>query len=231
MAVQDDYLARCGRAIDELKSSDFVHVEKAELRPTTLDVLRDPDWVFGDIAERTGLTLAPGVREYFFAADRVQVFWYSMSEPDLRGEFCLNHLHWALLRGEVPQDAFGTISRDPVKMEVLGQLRFLDQEPMAGTARLTALRITPGGDDPQVWLYDMNHERLELLDLDYAGYLENLLITKGAYQWQYLFAEVDFKEPEFHDTARHLSEVLRVFPEMFPGHDYAPLQERLEARL
>ncbi|MFF3668184.1 hypothetical protein [Microtetraspora malaysiensis] len=229
--MQDDYLARCAQAIDELKSSDFIQVEKAELRPTTLDVLRDPDWVFGDIAERTGLSLEPGIREYFFAADRVQVSWYSMSEPDLRGEFCLKHLHWALLRGEVPQDAFGTISRDPVKMEVLGQLRFLDQEPMAGTARLTALRITPGGDDLQVWLYDMNNERLELLDLDYASYLENLLITKGAYQWQYLFAEVDFKEPEFHDTARHLSEVLRLFPEMFPGHDYAPLQERLEARL
>ncbi|MFI7449647.1 hypothetical protein ACIBQX_19280 [Nonomuraea sp. NPDC049714] len=118
-----------------------------------------------------------------------------------------------------------------MKMEVLGQLRILDQEPMAGTARLSALRLTPGGDDPQVWLYDMNHERLELLDLDYAGYLENLLVTKGAYQWQYLFAEVNFKEPEFHDTARHLSEVLRICPEMFPGHDYAPLQERLEARL
>lgn len=97
-----------------------------------------------------------------------------MSEPDLRGEFCLSHLHWALLRGEVPQDAFGAISRDPAKLEVLGQLRILDQEPMAGTARLTALRITPGGDDPQVWLYDMNHERRELLDLDYERLEERL---------------------------------------------------------
>ncbi|WP_067812852.1 hypothetical protein [Actinomadura kijaniata] len=231
MAVQDDYLARCGRAIDELKNSGLLHVEKAELQATTVDVLTDPDRVFADIAERTGLTLASRVREHFFPADRVQVFWYSTGEPDLRGEFCLKHLHWALVRGEVPQDAFGAVSRDPAKMEVLGQLRLLDQEPMAGTGRLTALRITPGEDDPQVWLYDTNHERLQPLDLDYAGYLENLLITKGAYGWQYLFADVDFNEPEFHDTARHLSDVLRVFPEMFPGHDYAPLQERLEARL
>lgn len=65
VAVQDDYLARCGRVIDELKSTGVLHVEKAELRPTTLDVLTDPDWVFGDIAERTRLTLVPGVRELF----------------------------------------------------------------------------------------------------------------------------------------------------------------------
>lgn len=70
-----------------------------------------------------------------------------------------------------------------------------------------------------------------MMDVDYCGYLAALLVTKGTYGWQYLFADVSLADDIHHHTVENARRMLEVFPRLFPGYDYAPLAARLEARL
>ena len=68
------------------------------------------------------------------------------------------------------------------------------------------------------------------LDLTYSQYVEALVITKGVYGWQYLFADVSFDEYDLDGADERLERMLEVFPVIFPNHDYADLDARLKAR-
>ncbi|MEV0054423.1 hypothetical protein AB0H34_28455 [Saccharopolyspora shandongensis] len=58
-----------------------------------------------------------------------------------------------------------------------------------------------------------------------------LLITKGVYGWQHLFADVQLHADEYIHARKRLTTMLQVLPEIFPGHDYEPLRARLAQRL
>lgn len=219
---------QCLRAVAELQQCGGLVVDTDEIPPVIAE-FADPDWVLADIASRTGLQLPDHpFRDHFFASNSIAARWRSEGDPQIVGEFALSHIHRCLV-GDPPELEDPALSDD--EGDILFELRVIDQEPFSGSGRLTGIRLAEGGSSHELWLYDMSQERLERLDADYGTYLENVLITKGAYGWQYLFADVDFKEPGLGDVADNLSEMLRVFPEMFSGHSYADLQRRLEARL
>ena len=69
------------------------------------------------------------------------------------------------------------------------------------------------------------------MDIDYCAYLAALRVTKGTFGWQYLFTEVSLAEEDYKNTARRLTDMLDVFPRLFPAHDYSELRARLEERL
>jgi hypothetical protein len=83
---------------------------------------------------------------------------------------------------------------------------------------------------PEVWFLDHRHANIRL-DLDYRDYLDNLILTKGATRWQYLFADVRLSDREFTRVRESLETMLSIFPDQFPDHDYAALVARFEARL
>lgn len=228
MDVQDGFEARCARAIDELQGQaglDVSTVDASDDAPP----LDDPNEAFEDIAALTGIELPESpFREYIFAAGSIRASWNTKTEPHMVGEFCLTNIYRCLTE-ELP--GLDDVTLSPSENEILAGLRVIDEEPQAGSGRLTGLLVTPGSTRHQVWLYDMSQERLELLDVDYGAYLENVLITKGSYGWQYLFADVDLNEPGLGDIKTSLTTMLDTFPVMFPDHSYADLRARLEARL
>ncbi|MEV0701148.1 hypothetical protein AB0I53_25015 [Saccharopolyspora sp. NPDC050389] len=79
--------------------------------------------------------------------------------------------------------------------------------------------------------FDTTTEGHHRLDLDYAGYLEALRITKGTFGWQFLFADVSLSDDEFDVTCQFMEIMLDVFPKLFPEHDYEPLRARLAERV
>ncbi|MDA2811748.1 hypothetical protein O4J56_13990 [Nocardiopsis sp. RSe5-2] len=138
--------------------------------------------------------------------DGIAAAWRTVEEPLIVGEFCIPHLHRSVTEDVFPPDDDTLGGGD---CEKLSDLYVIDSEPR---------------------FYDAGLHRLELLDLDYAEYVNTVLVTKGACGWQYLFADVAFDSTELRSTGADLQAMLDSFPAWFPRHDYAPLRARLEAR-
>ncbi|RJO78426.1 hypothetical protein D5S18_05940 [Nocardia panacis] len=92
------------------------------------------------------------------------------------------------------------------------------------------MRIQRGVSPLEIWFHDRSDGPVRL-DLDYCGYLEALVRTKGCFGWQYLFADVSLADHEHHHSLDNMRRMLEVFPKLFPEHDYTDLAERLNQRL
>jgi hypothetical protein len=113
--------------------------------------------------------------------------------------------------------------------ELSEQFLLIDDFPEGGTDAYVALRLRPA-DDPEIWYHEAERGALRL-DLDYCTYLRMLAVTKGAVGWHFLFADISLSDSEFSSYAEPLKDMLTVLPVLFPDDSYAPLRERLAARL
>ncbi|MER6952123.1 hypothetical protein ABT294_49755 [Nonomuraea sp. NPDC000554] len=218
-----NYQDRVRTHIEELRSTPDVVMRTCEIGSGPPQELSADDAVL--IGSVWGGDAVEGVRDYLLSTDRIHVAWHT-DDHYLYGEFALKDLRNCLSDFGLP---YTDERLPPEKQELMGwELKTLEEEP--GSGRLTALRVPFGAQSRELWFYDMNHERLELLELDYQSYVENLLLMKGAPGWQYLFAEVDLGEGEFRSMVSQLDRTLEALPVLFPDHDYSRLQERYEAR-
>ncbi|MFF2505721.1 hypothetical protein ACFVTY_20370 [Streptomyces sp. NPDC058067] len=227
MATQESFAVRSARAVRELTEAAAI---ETEIRPPDplVDLPTGVDEVRAALSERVAEPVAARLSEFYFPAEEVHVSWDSTGPVVVKGEMCLSNLLTSLTRWHPPLE---DPTLRPSERRVLAELKVVDEEPFAGTGRATGLRITDRGHDPEVWFYDMTRSRLDRLALDYGAYMECVLATKGAFGWQYLFADVDLGLPEFHDVAGNLSRLLDLFRDVFPDYSYEDLQRRLEARL
>ena len=218
------------RLLDDLQAAEGIEVfyeERGDLEELTGEA---PE-AFALMEEWQGVRLAPELHRAFLRFSGLSCHWAVEGDrANLSGEFSLRHLPAALfatgevlLHDDVP----------PSRRALYEEFRIFDEHPRTGAGTLAALRIppvTPTTISPEVWYYDGSDGELRL-DLDYAGYLDALLVTKGTNGWQYLFADVDLTETGLGSVADDLRTMLDLFPSLFPEHDYEPLRERLAARL
>ncbi|WP_433179462.1 hypothetical protein [Actinoallomurus sp. CA-150999] len=168
-------------------------------------------------------------------------FWslscgWSAVDPkrDLYGEFHLRHLYRALI-GDPPRHNDLASERE---RRLMAELRMIDFAPTRATGEAAFIRIEPHKDQLEIWyqdryLYDAenNTQGFLRMELDYCAYLETLRLTKGAFGWQMLFVDASLRDSEFRTHMENLTNMLETFPSAFPQYDYAPLVNRLEARL
>ncbi|MGW6908294.1 hypothetical protein [Streptomyces sp. NPDC054940] len=191
-------------------------------------LMQDPVPVFGSLAERHDLPLSDKVRGYYFRHKEVAASWRPLDEnSEMVGEFRLSHVLTAVAQNHMDDVYDGD---DDEERALYGELRVFDDTPRTGTGRMAALRATPGASDPEIWFHDLRDGALRM-DLDYPGYLEKLLITKGVIGWQYLYCRPEDCGMGFIPIVDGLKEMLDVFPRLFPAYDYTDLQVRLKARL
>lgn len=218
--------ARCAEAITELDQSPYTSLSVHGFAPADPSH-RDREFAFSDIREKSGVNLDDATRAYFFPNDEIHVAWRSTTGPLIVGEFCLMNIHRSLTGTIIPPEDWTLESEEE---DILGDLYIIDSTPHGGTGNVAGLYVTPQGG-LEVWYYDMGLHRLEQLDLDYRGYVDAALVTKGTSGWQYLFADIHFSSDELHTTAADLNVMLETFPEVFPSHEYQPLHVRFEERL
>ncbi|MGW4499104.1 hypothetical protein ACWENR_10880 [Micromonospora sp. NPDC004336] len=229
MAAGGDVESLIRSAIEELGNTNDISVER---RPPDPGYTPPPDRAsaFREIVAKTSSHL-DSLEPWYFESKEFHVNWQLSDTggegPLVVGEFCLQNLHRALTAWQVPLE---DVNLAADKRKILAELKVIDDTPYQGAGRLTGLRVTAGAIEPELWYYDMSTSRLERLDLNYGAYIRSLLITKGTSGWQYLFADVDLTESWIQDDVLMFGEMLRLFPRMFPNHQYAELQERLEAR-
>ncbi|MGW0808420.1 hypothetical protein [Nonomuraea sp. NPDC002799] len=142
------------------------------------------------------------------------------------GEFHVTHIGRAELPGIDEIEPWG----DEDGEFPAAQLRVIDDHPYTGTGQFAALRLLPGGGEPEIWWAGRNYGDWKL-DIGYREYLDTLQMTKGAFDWQALFTQAPLGEGEFGSVRRRVEGMLDVLPALFPWHDYGPLRERLAARL
>ncbi|MFE4366801.1 hypothetical protein ACFRMN_00840 [Streptomyces sp. NPDC056835] len=154
--------------------------------------------------------------------------------PDISGEFNLINFHDALQASD-PGTARG---KTDFHREFLSQLCPIDRTPRSGAGSQTYIRMQAGVDELELWysaVADIGQPPYPpgfiQLDIDYCEYLRMLLLTKGVHGWQYLFADISLDRRDFSDSANNLTNMLRVFPDVFPGRDYSSIRARLEDRL
>jgi hypothetical protein len=221
--MSTSFHARVREVVNELESADDIVVDscRVEAGATWERTAEGADTIRAVMGEAA----LEGVESYLLGVEHVHVAWH-MDDYSLEGEFFLKDVRACLSGNYLP---YVDSSLPPDRRQAMDGLKTFEEAP--GSGRLVALRVPVDGQSRDMWFYDANHRRLELLDLDYQSYMEHILVMKGVPGWQYLFTDVDITHREFHTEVSQLRRALARFPELFPHHDYGDVRERLEARL
>ncbi|MFE0374325.1 hypothetical protein ACFW1M_01835 [Streptomyces inhibens] len=211
----------------ELRNSPAIHVYNEFEEPVDA-TLGDAHTAAAEIAEDYELNLGPSLGECYLRFTGLGSSWQTVEQyPHVAGEFYIANLQRQL--EEVPPE-LGWTQPSAADLQLLSELRTIDGTPDSGVGALAAVRIQPGVDSPEIW-FDHGPRGAWKMDIDYRGYLEVLRVTKGTFGWQYLFTDVRLRGDDFGATGKRLENMLTVFPEIFPDHDYKPLRRRLAERL
>jgi hypothetical protein len=162
-------------------------------------------------------------------------YWRSAAAPhEIGGEFALSDIYDCLLGAPPDLGWSGSSDRE---LQFLSELRVIDGTPRSGVGTFGAIRVQPNVDPLEIWYYDPELGPPESpvpylrMDVTYCQYLAAVVLAKGTFGWQYLFAKVALRGPWFERRVAVLQGMLRKFPELFPDYDYGPLRARLEERL
>nr|WTB34347.1 hypothetical protein OG781_36935 [Streptomyces sp. NBC_00830] len=164
------------------------------------------------------------------------VNWHTLEPlPDFFGEYRIPDPFEILM--QQPDPAAETVPAG-FKRDFVSRLRYIDGSYRSGMGSMTYLRMEPGISPLEVWHFDLARIGGDpypigyvKLDLTYRQYMDALLLTKGTRGWQYLFADVSFRDQALGDIGNSVRNMLDIFPELFPEHDYTSLRRRLEERL
>ncbi|MEU6918642.1 hypothetical protein [Streptomyces olindensis] len=213
------------KVLDELCESPGVDV----LNEVRDDIdLTAEDTAFDDLAEWEGIEIGAELRSEYIRFSQLGSQWRTLDPyPYLAGEFRLTPLPLAVHEDapEFPSSLYSDEQR-----ELATGFRVIDSSPFTGNGSFVALRLEPGGEDPEVWFSDHRTNTLWRMELDYRAYMDTLRLTKGVFDWQHLFTQAPLTEEEFGGTAADLRAMLEVLPELFPDHDYRHLLARLRER-
>ncbi|MFG2828970.1 hypothetical protein ACGFWI_16170 [Streptomyces sp. NPDC048434] len=218
------------KILDELQEAEEVDVHFEE-RGNIEETVGEAPEAFALISEWHGIDLSPELQRAFLRFDGVSCHWHmAKGNTSLNGEFSLRHLSAAMF---ATGDSLIHEDCSEAQRTLYSEFRIFDDHPRTGAGTLVALRVQDGTNDaisPEIWHYDSSDGAFRL-DIDYAEYLDALLITKGTHGWQYLYADVDLGDSGFGGIADDMRNMLEVFPTLFPDYEYEPLRRRLEERL
>ncbi|MFE1310370.1 hypothetical protein [Streptomyces sp. NPDC058755] len=212
--------------LDELSEAPGVDVLHEERGPVD-EYIGDADEAFQLLTDELGISLDASLRRVYLRFKGLSSHW-AVERPDLylTGEFSLHHIAAAML---IPGVEPAVDEPSEQEERLCAELRPFDEHLRGGGGTLSALRVTEGSTVPEVWYHHATRGTFRM-DIGYPEYLETLLVTKGTYGWQYLFTDVRFGDIDFQGAAENIQNMLQVFPEIFPDHDYSGLRARLEAR-
>jgi hypothetical protein len=225
MVPSNDLGSRLQQMRDALRTSPSVAMRLEEVEPLTA-ATGGPEMLMLALTEVAHLGIDEAFHRCFVPFIRFALQWdLADADGSAGGELALGYLHSAVLNP--PELASKRMSSE--ERRLVEGFRVIDDQPLSGRGTLAAVRVDEGKLLGEVWFNDVKRGRWKL-DVNYCGYLDALCVTKGYYEWQLLFADVDLAAPEFRNVQQNLERMLTVLPALFPNHDYSPLKDRLAAR-
>lgn len=98
-----------------------------------------------------------------------------------------------------------------------GDVYPFDDHPDGGDGMMGCFVIE--NDSPQIWLHSENGEMFRM-ELDLKEYFIKIVELKAIYGWQYLFAEINLKQPVFATVKSDLNNRLTILKKNFPDSNY-----------
>ncbi|MEV0226424.1 hypothetical protein [Streptomyces sp. NPDC050704] len=222
-------------SFNEILNSESITVEHEEFRELG-EVVDATPGVFSLLPEWKDVILGAELHRKTPRFNGLGCHWNTNEElPSFGGEFWITDVYVSLLQD--PPDLAWEGSPDEER-RLFEEFRVIDSTPSAATGQMTAIRVQPNVDPLEIWYFDMNLNTVEgwdrqyvRMNLTYPEYLNALLLTKGTFGWQYLYADVSLRSEGFEGVVYALESMIEVFPDVFPGQDYASLADRLQERL
>ncbi|MFI7275509.1 hypothetical protein [Streptomyces sp. NPDC049879] len=250
-----DFEDRLVAVFAELHSTGGITVDDAD-EGSLATWLTGPDQAFEVIRKVAGVRLAPLMAGNFHRYDELRCYWRGAGEDaSIGGEFWLTHLVNVCV-GSVPDgppDAAWPAGAWPPEgpdrwylcnvSEVFGPeerelvVHAFDSQGKVGIGALAGFAR---GDDgfttvdgtaghPEIWFSVNTDGTLVRLDITYPEYLDALLLTRGLFGWQYLYA--DPRDPGFGFYRPKLGPGLDFLERTFPQDDFSGLRARWNAHL
>jgi hypothetical protein len=201
----------------ELRSSPYVRIET--INDNLLEIRRDVgEMIRDEVLTKTGIELPDELVDSLGVSNSAAAYWTYRIDDRMHGagEFRLQPLREVFL---YETDPLWSEETPLEEVEFLDTLRVIDYRPGAGDNKFAAFALESGTMPPAIWYYDRGD--LCRMTLDYEGYLEALIVTKGITDWQYLFCEVDREDPLRRDLAQQLRKSVEALAILFPHRDYA----------
>jgi hypothetical protein len=211
---------------DDIKKCSNIDIITINAEIPTLSQY-DIDFQFGEIENFLKYKLDKKLKNCLFLSDEISLYWgYELKEDEHEngGEFRLSSLSHIFTFSK-PELWYEEMEEE--EKEFYKKLIPFDDHPNTGDGVMGVFKMENGIASPEIWLYD-NNGLCHKMDLDYPGYLDYLLETKGFYGWQYLFCEIDLSDYYFASAKNQLETMLKVLPQLFPDQDYKKYFDRYE---
>lgn len=165
--------------------------------------------------------------DYIHIGDDWEVYWKSI-DGKTSGEFDLISMSLVLFRGDQTQLSHDEMSDEEI--EFYDNIQTIDIHGFSGDGQYAAFEFPEKGFPFNLWF--IHRDARFQLDLDYGGYLDALIETRGLHGWQYFFLkEYDqlSKDDYALGRAKKLMEnTLTGLKELFPEVDIEPFQAKYD---
>ncbi|MGW1124710.1 hypothetical protein [Streptomyces sp. NPDC002526] len=223
--METEFESRLRKTVEQVQTCTSIQTEKYDRGPIAIHMKR-PEDAFNIMRMVQEASLSDDLKHNFHRYSNLFFSWRANEPFDkIAGEFHIMHMAEAVVRGPQPSpfDPTSDMGR------LIDELRVFETHPVGGTGTYSALRFTKSKNSPEVWYCDLR-QGATLLDISYSSYLDNMLLTKGLYDWQYLFASPDPENYGMRASMPYVREGLNFLDQEFTD-DFSGLRDRLTERL
>lgn len=192
--------------------------KKEKIKQIPIDIIEPK---FLDLEESLGVNLYSFLGRYYEILGRFSIAWnYTIDNAENPG-------------GEIRLINFSTIffskfklyynEMPDEKIALLKSLLPFDDHPTIGDGTLSAFRINPLSQIPEIWYYD-NGDAFKI-NLSIDAYIEHSLRTRGFLGWQFLFCSLNWNDELNDFRLERIGKLVKDLPQLFPGEDFSSYEE------
>ena len=181
-------------------------------------LLESADEVMANFQLLQGYECPNSFKAGLILSDIIAINW--RHNKQVAGEFSLTNLFLSMSR--ILDESLQDWQFEDIK---LSDMRIVDETLLNGGPLYTLILTSQTSLSEQLYLFDTRE--MFKLELDYQNYLEQVILTKGIIDWQYLFCQ-DRRLSGLEKAT--LEKAIQFLEKTFPNHRYQHLWEKWEEK-